>query len=620
MAWDLPTLLAVSMLLIAVLGGLQLWLWVQDRALTVLAIWGAAHLLAALGLALLAGRMVLPHRISIDVANATVVLSYALVWVGARRSEHQPVSIPLALAGPVLWLLACQIPQFYPNLVLRTMLVSAIIATYDLLTMWEFLRRRGDDASPLRQALAVTFGLHATVQAVRVAGAILMGFDQTPFSIPNSNWFAVPAMAGLILALAMSVLLIAVAKDDAQRHAIAVLREARDTAEQANVAKSRFLARMSHELRTPLNGVLGMAQVLTRDRTLSRAQHEQAALVEQAGRHLLAIVNDILDLARAESGKLELFPRPVLVREIVDVTTALVADMAAAGAVTLRVRHAAGTAVAVRADPLRVRQIILNLLGNAIKFTPPGGQVTLSVAPLDNADGLRLTVRDTGPGVPPEVRPYLFQDFMFGPIDNTTTDGTGMGLAISASLVQAMGGRIGYQPGPDGVGSLFIADLPLPTAEPPPPPERPPPPPPRAEPHPGAAGARRVLVVDDVAANRRLAEVLLKQAGFVVDLAVDGASALTALEQGPPPDVILMDVYMPGMDGLTASRRVRAMDGPLSRVPIIALTADASPDQIRACHQAGMTSYLAKPFNVQDLLDAIEACAEPASPPSPVAC
>lgn len=615
MAWDIPTLIAVTILLIAGLGALQLWLWRQDRALTVLAIWGAAHLLAAVGFALLAGRMVLPLRLSIDIANAIVVLSYALVWVGARRFEHKPVSIGVAVGGAALWLAACQVPQFYPHLVLRTMLISVIIATYDLLTMCEFLRRRGGDASPLRRALAVTFGLHALVQAVRIAGAIQMGFDQAPFSIPNSNWFAVPAMAGLILAMGMSVLLIAVAKDDAQRHAIAVLREARDTAEQANIAKSRFLARMSHELRTPLNGVLGMAQVLTRDRTLSRAQHEQAGLVEQAGRHLLAIVNDILDLARAESGKLELFPRPVLVREIVDVTTALVADMAAGGSVTLRVRHAAGSPVAVKADPLRVRQILLNLLGNAIKFTPPGGQVTLSVAPLDGVEGLRLSVLDTGPGVPPEVRPYLFQDFMFGQTDNTTIDGTGMGLAISASLAQAMGGIIGYQPGADGVGSLFTVDLPLPTAEPPPLPKAPPPPPP-VEVAPTPSAVRRVLVVDDVAANRRLAEVLLKKAGFAVDLAVDGTSALAALETGPLPDVVLMDVYMPGMDGLTAARHIRALAGPIGRLPIIALTADASPDQIRACHQAGMNSYLAKPFNVQDLLDAIEACS---TPPSSVA-
>jgi CheY-like chemotaxis protein len=296
--------------------------------------------------------------------------------------------------------------------------------------------------------------------------------------------------------------------------------------------------------------------------------------------------------------------------------------MAAAGAVTLRVRHAAGVPRAVRADPLRVRQILLNLLGNAIKFTPPGGQVTLSVAPLDATDGLRLSVQDTGPGVPPEVRPYLFQDFLFGPVDNTTvdnttTDGTGMGLAISASLAQAMGGRIDYQPGPDGAGSLFIVDLPLPATEPPPPPlVAEPPPPPVVVTAPSPTGPRRVLVVDDVAANRRLAEVLLNQAGFVVDLAVDGASALARLDAGPNPDVILMDVYMPGMDGLTATRRIRALDGPVSQIPIIALTADVSPDQIRACHQAGMNSYLAKPFNVQDLLDAIAAVA---TPPSPVA-
>lgn len=599
--WDLRTLAATSVVLIGVLGVLQLWLWRQDRALTVLAIWGAAHVVAAGGLLLLIGRHVIPYRLSIDAANALVLVSYGLVWAGARRFEQRPVSIPVVVSGAVLWLVLCQVPQFYDSLVARAVWLSTTIAAYDLLTLREFLRRHDAGARPLRRALAAVFASHAIMQCGRAFFAGTIGFEQRAFDLPNANWFALVMAGGLVLAMVTSVLLIAMAKDDVQRHALETLAEARDTAERANVAKTRFLARMSHELRTPLNGVLGMAQALTRDPGLPDEQRQWAVLLEQSGQHLLAIVNDILDLARAEAGTFELTPRPVRVREIVDGSRDLMMETAMAKGVELRLAVAPGTPEAVMADAVRVRQIILNLLGNAIKFTPPGGRVTLSVVERAGADGISLSVRDTGPGVPSEIVPYLFHDFMLCPIAHATPDGTGMGLSICSSLAQAMGGTIRYQPAPQGTGSLFTVDLPLPHAAPPA--SMPAKPEPPASPR--DLTALRVLVVDDVTTNRRLAEVLLRQAGFAVDLAVDGAEAVTTLTQGRVPDVVLMDVYMPGMDGITATRHIRGLPGAAGRVPIIALTADASPDQIRACHDAGANGYVAKPFNVETLLAAI---------------
>ena len=615
MVWDLRTLAATSVLLFGVLGLLQLWLWRQDRTLTVLAIWGVAHVLAAVGILLLTGRHVIPYRLSIDAANALILITYGLVWAGARRFEQRGISIPVVVGGTVLWLALCQVPQFYDSLSARVVWLSVTIAAYDLLTMREFLRQDPAGARPLRRALALVFAVHAALQAGRAVLAATIGFEQRALELPNVGWFALVMAGGLVLTMVASVLLIAVAKDDAQRQALETLAEARDAAERANIAKTRFLARMSHELRTPLNGVLGLAQALTREADLPDEQRQWAALLEQSGRHLLAIVNDMLDLARAEAGTFELAPRAVRVRDIVDGSRDLMAETALAKGVELRLAVAPDTPEAVMADAVRVRQIILNLLGNSIKFTPPGGHVTLSVSGRGNADGIVLSVRDTGPGVPPEIVPYLFQDFMLCPVVDATPDGTGMGLSICSSLAQAMGGTIRYQPAPEGTGSVFTVDLPLPSAEPPPaPPVQPAP-----LTAPPASGAGRVLVVDDVPTNRRLAEVLLRQAGFEVELAADGAEAVTMLRHGRIPDVVLMDIYMPGMDGITATRHIRDLPSSAGRVPIIALTADASPDQIRACQAAGTNGYVAKPFNIEALVASIRAVLPEAASGDPTA-
>ncbi len=615
MVWDLRTLAATSVLLFGVLGLLQLWLWRQDRTLTVLAIWGVAHVLAAVGILLLTGRHVIPYRLSIDAANALILMTYGLIWAGARRFEQRGISIPVVVGGTVLWLALCQVPQFYDSLSARVVWLSLSIAAYDLLTTREFLRQDAAGGRPLRRALALVFAIHAVLQAGRAVLAATIGFEQRILELPNVGWFALVMAGGLVLTMAASVLLIAVAKDDAQRQALEILAEARDTAERANIAKTRFLARMSHELRTPLNGVLGLAQALTREAALPDEQRQWAALLEQSGQHLLAIVNDMLDLARAEAGTFELAPRAVRVREIVDGSRDLMAETALAKGVELRLAVAPDTPDAVMADAVRVRQIILNLLGNSIKFTPPGGYVTLLVSGRGNADGIVLTVRDTGPGVRPQIVPYLFQDFMLCPVVDATPDGTGMGLSICSSLAQAMGGTIRYHPAPEGTGSVFTVDLPLLAAEPPPaPPVQPLPSTGRR-----ASGARRVLVVDDVPTNRRLAEVLLRQAGFAVELAADGAEAVTMLRHGRIPDVVLMDIYMPGMDGITATRHIRDLPSAAGRVPIIALTADASPDQLRACQAAGTNGYIAKPFNIEALVASIRSVLPEAASGDPTA-
>ena len=596
---DTLTFLVFAVLLIGFLGLLQIWLWRKDRTLVVLGIWGAGHLVGALGLILLAGRAFLPDRVSIDAANASILLGFGLAWVGARRLERRSTPIGVVLGGAAVWLVACQVPVLYADMSRRIAIVAIIVAVYDILTMREFLRERVDSVLPSRRALGVTFGVLSCLQVHRAVLAVTVGYGLGLFYLPDSPWLTLSAMTGIVLAAGTSVLLIAVAKEESEQRSIATLALARDTADRANVAKSRFLARMSHELRTPLNGVLGMAQALTRDPLLHGEQRERVVLLEQAGRHLLAIVNDLLDLARVESGKFELSPRSVLVRDIVHGGVDLVAETAAAKNVTLRVDVAAEVPPAVRADPLRVRQIVVNLMGNGIKFTPPGGQVVLSVTRHAPSGDLRLSVTDSGSGVAPEVVPHLFQDFTQNLASDVRSEGTGLGLAISASLAQAMGGRISYQPGSAGSGSVFTVDLPLLTAEPPAPLP--------AEPVAVALPKRdvQVLVVDDVPSNRKVAEAFLRQVGLSTAMAGDGAAAVAAVKQGPVPDLVLMDVYMPGMDGLMATRAIRALGGSAGQVPIIALTADLSPEQVRACREAGMNGFIAKPLDFAELLAVI---------------
>jgi CheY-like chemotaxis protein len=253
--------------------------------------------------------------------------------------------------------------------------------------------------------------------------------------------------------------------------------------------------------------------------------------------------------------------------------------------------------------------MLLNLLSNAVKFTPSEGRVELRAAPLPGAGGIRVEVQDSGPGIPADKRHLLFEDFsQLVQMPGQEGIGTGLGLAISARLAAAMGGRIGCDEKFTG-GALFWVELPLREVAMPPAQRRtglPPPPEPVVTPLAAAAQpvALRVLVADDVAANRMVARAMLVAAGHKVDSAADGAEALAAVEREDY-DVVLMDVQMPGMDGLEATRRIRELEGARGRVPILAVTASALPEQVAACRAAGMDAHLAKPIDRESLLAAV---------------
>ena len=595
---DTATVLVFGAILRVVAGLLQLRLWRQDRDASELGIWGGAHVLGGVGLVLVAIRTVLPPWLSIIAGNAVLLAGCGGRWWGVRRFEGRSAPLAAILAGAALWSGACMVPRFYHSLPDRAAAVAAIVASYAILCGWQFLLPHAAGRLPSRPALALLFGIEAAASLVRVAVALIWGFNEPIIDVPPSLWFGWPVTISIAMTVGTALLEIAVAKEAAEHRSNSVLAKARDAADRANLAKSRFLARMSHELRTPLNGVLGMAQSLTRDPALRGVHRERAVMMERSGRHLLAIINDILEGASVESGQFQLSPHPTRVAEIVQGCVDLVTETAAAKAIALEVRQESDAPEAVLADAVRLRQILLNLLGNAIKFTPHGGRVALHVARLTSAGGLRLAVTDTGPGVPAEFRPHLFRDFAQRPVDSGAMESTGLGLAISASLAAAMGGAIAYEAAPDGNGSRFIASLPLPVAESP---IRPP----AAMPPSRPATGVRVLVVDDIDTNRRLAELLLRQAGYTVVLAEDGQAALAALQRGPLPDVVLMDVYMPGLDGIVTTRGIRALPGRAGTLPVIAVTADATADRAQQCLAAGMNAVVTKPIDFDELADAI---------------
>jgi signal transduction histidine kinase/CheY-like chemotaxis protein len=382
-------------------------------------------------------------------------------------------------------------------------------------------------------------------------------------------------------------------------------RLALHAAEETSSSKSRFVAVMSHEIRTPLNGILGMTQLLERSE-LNAQQREQVDIVRRSGRHLLALVNDILDLARMESGKLVVDAHPVELREVAGDVCRLLGETARAKGLQFELRIASGLPTRVMGDASRIQQVLHNLVGNAIKFTESGA-VTVEVSTvLDMRAGtlLRLAVQDSGEGIAADQLERIFAPFeQAGAAHARRRDGTGLGLTISRELARAMGGDLRCASSP-GQGSVFEFTLPLqacpePAAEPPRPVAA------ISQPLPQLQG--RVLLVDDSAVNLLVASSMLERCGLQVDQADNGREALRRL-QGQAYGLVLMDCQMPEMDGFAATQAWRhheAAEG-LARTPIVALTASAVGGDHHRCLDVGMDGYLVKPFEMDELLQVVQ--------------
>ena len=376
------------------------------------------------------------------------------------------------------------------------------------------------------------------------------------------------------------------------------LAAARDIADRSNWAKSHFLAGMSHELRVPLNEMLGHAQLLRVEGGLSATQNAQVDAMLTAGRHLLQMITCVFDLSEIEAGDIEPQAVELDVRVVAAACLDLIRPAAEAKRLALNVVVAPNTRQQIVTDPTRLRQVLLNLLGNAVKFTSHG-TVELRLRQVADGTFLRIEIADTGPGIPAEECQRLFRDFeRLDTEANQGVEGAGLGLALSARLAALLGGRLGHDDNPGG-GSVFWLDLPMDTAVASPPAE-----PPAAVAHAAAPPVLHVLVVDDVAMNRDIAGSFLRAAGHRVTGVEGGAEAIAAVGTIDF-DVVLMDVRMPEMDGLEATRRIRAFDGERGRVPIVALTAQAFTEQVAECRKAGMDSHLSKPFGPDTLLTAV---------------
>ena len=469
--------------------------------------------------------------------------------------------------------------------------------------------------------LAAMVGLGATglfsLGSLFRANLLFSGLAFAPLTVYHfSLGTPAGAFAGLGLLLFLTIALIEGRRIEARTTELLRLRfayawvaeqrqQALQTAEDASSSKSRFVAVISHEIRTPLNGILGMTQLLERSALDSR-QREQLDIVRRSGRHLLALVNDVLDLAQIESGKLAVDANPLRLREAVDDVCLLLAQTARDKGLDFALNFSPALPERVLGDASRIKQVLHNLLGNAIKFTERGGVVVEVSSVLDMRAGslLRFAVRDTGEGIAADQMERVFVPFEQADTQGRQPrrhDGTGLGLTISRELARAMGGDLRCA-SVAGQGSTFEFTLPLLACT-------------------GAAqglstghdGAPpqlvgRVLLVDDAPVNLLVAAAMLERCGLVVEQTDSGQAALDRLALGNI-DLVLMDCQMPEMDGFEATRRWRAHErrtheGQQRRraLPIVALTASAVHSDRARCLQCGMNDYLVKPFEMDELI------------------
>jgi signal transduction histidine kinase/CheY-like chemotaxis protein len=449
---------------------------------------------------------------------------------------------------------------------------------------------------------------HVALLALAKLAVVLLALAALLWSRPRILPLAVLAGLALLLVCAAGAWLLlrlqraaSVLASEAEMH-----KRAEQEARAASLAKGQFLANASHEIRTPMTGVLGMADLLLRGE-LTAGQRGQVELIRTSAEALLSLVNDILDLSRIEAGRLLLRPRDFHLRAMVDEVVRLLEPQAAEQGIDLRFDVSAQIPDDLHGDVIRLRQVLINLVGNAVRHTRQGAVVVT----VESRDGqgenpeIRFEVRDTGTGIRPSVQTRLFQPFAQSESSSSQDlGGAGLGLVISKNIVEQMGGKIGFE-STYGAGSTFWFQVPQVAA--------------RnlgAAPAGPALGRReddrraarrkaRVLVVDDHPVNRMLALAQLQNLGYLADAADSGEAALNLLAERTY-DAVVLDCAMPELDGYETCRRLRAREGEGRRMPVIALTAFAAAGEREKCLAAGMDDYLVKPYRGEDLAAVVD--------------
>jgi signal transduction histidine kinase/ActR/RegA family two-component response regulator len=571
---DQPTLFVTAAAAVALSAVL---LWIARPAASrpdPLSLWAMGMACSAAGLLLVA----VPGAEALrdNVAKTLLLLGIGISWIGAREFARKAAPTWIAVGGALLWIIALRLPPFETSETARLTLSCAIGSLYSILIALavrhvEKLRARVPTLF-LLYAHASLYGL----RAVLAATGLDAGYDQL-----LTTTLLLEAQTHTV---GVAFLLLAMTKQRAEHVASQTLAEAQNAAE----ARKRFLTQLSHEVRTPLNSMLGLAQALRQDPSMRATQRQGAETLEAAGRHLLTILNDALDFARIDAGQVELSIQPFNPAVAAEGCLALIRPAALEKNISLRLSVDPATPLIVAGDSTRFQQIMINLLWNAVKFTPDGGRISLRAS---DAGGLCIDVSDTGPGVPPARRKALFQEFT--PLSDGV-GGSGLGLAISARLAQLMGGSLTYHGGPNGHGSIFRLELPWTETQP----ARP-----IAQPvRPVRAGRLQLLVVDDVAANRFLLRAMLTAEGHRVTEAANSTEMFSRLDEESF-DAILLDVHMPDFDGITVARRIRDLEDPdLAAVPLLAVTGDAAPGTLQACLDAGMSGLVTKPIERTTLI------------------